>query len=59
MAKKKSKSDAGTSKAIRRAIRKSDPTHELPIVGKPVIIDPAEEKAEQPVDDTKPEASKG
>ena len=27
------------TKAIRRAIRKSDPTHEPPTVGKPVIID--------------------
>ena len=34
------------AKAIRRAIRKSDPTHEPPTVGKPVIIDPVQEKSE-------------
>ena len=38
-------SDAAADKAIRRAIRKTDLTHEPPTVGKPVIIDPAEEKA--------------
>jgi hypothetical protein len=32
------------TKAIRRAIRKSDPTHEPPTVGKPVIIDRVQEK---------------
>jgi hypothetical protein len=34
------------TKAIRRAIRKSDPTHEPPTVGKPVIVDPVQEKSE-------------
>ena len=29
--------------AIRRAIRRSDPTHEPPTVGKPVIVDPPED----------------
>jgi hypothetical protein len=33
------------TKAIRRAIRKSDPTHEPPTVGKPVIIDPVQQKS--------------
>ena len=42
---KKSVSDAAADKAIRRAIRKTDPTDEPPTVGKPVIIDPAEERA--------------
>ena len=47
MAKSPKKPVSGTSasKAIRRAIGKTDPTHEPPTVGKPVIIEPAQEKA--------------
>ena len=42
----KSSKKAGSNKAlqvIRRAIRRSDPTHEPPTVGKPVIVDPPED----------------
>ena len=52
---KKSVADAAADKAIRRAIRKSDLTHEPPTVGKPVIIDPAEEKTETQADGKKSE----
>ena len=41
---KKPVSDTAADKALRDAIRKTDLTHEPPTVGKPVIIDPAEEK---------------
>ena len=59
MAKPPKKPVAGSAadKAIRRAIRKSDLTHEPPTVGSPVIIDPAEEKADTQVDDKKSEPS--
>ena len=46
---------SAADKAMRRAIRKSDLTHEPPTVGKPVIIDPAEENADTQVDDKKSE----
>ena len=48
---------AAADKAIRRAIRKSDLTHEPPTVGKPVIIDPAEEKAYTQAEEKKSEPS--
>ena len=40
----KSSRKTADKKAIRRAIRKADPTREPPTVGKPVIIDPADEE---------------
>ena len=43
---KKPVSAPAAGKAIRRAIRKSDLTHEPPTVGKPVIVEPAEEKGD-------------
>ena len=43
---KKPVSATEAGKTIRRAIRKTDPTHEPPMVGKPVIIDPEKKKAD-------------
>ena len=44
---RKNSADDGTgTNAIRRAIRKSAETNEPPTVGKPVVLDPAQEKAD-------------
>jgi hypothetical protein len=39
--------DTSAGKAIRCAIRKTDTTHERPIVGKPIIVEPVDEKARE------------
>ena len=50
-------SGTSASKAIRRAIRKTDPTHETPIVGNPVIVEPVGEKVPR-ADDKKRDPSR-
>lgn len=48
--------DTSAGKAIRCAIRKTDTTHERPIVGKPIIVEQVEEKAQR-ADEKKSKAS--
>ena len=56
MAKSPNKTVSDTAdKAILDAIRKSDLTHEPPTVGKPVIIDPVEERADTAAEEKKSE----
>jgi len=53
----KSVASKPAAQAIRRAIRKSDLSHEPPTVGKPVIIDPDQEKPDVHARKKKPKPS--